>query len=191
MKSSSNFPFSLLNSPEFSFPSPQHSSNAQKSDIVTRLSRPLSLPAFLSAATWTKIHRINSTSTAILHEFYLFPSAREKSRIDQGRSNARREIKLIRGEGWKKRSVNRIRFLAAVEIRVFAELCKSTGCNHVLSSEGGMSRRVASVVTFVTRPRTRVLFVSRHVCSASIFYIPLGSELYLFARKNLATDLPK
>lgn len=136
------------------------------------------------------IQRTRRSST----NFICSPSTREKSRIDQGRSNARREIKLIRGEGWKKRSVNRI---VAGRRGLWKFACLPSSVNRPGATMfyrrrgGGVSRRVASVVTFVARPRTRVLFVSRHVCSASIFYIPLGSELYLFARKNLATDLSK
>lgn len=73
--------------------------------------------------------------------------------------------------------------------RVFAELCKSTEYNDVLSSEGGGEREgveaVGSVVTFVTRREPEFLFVSRHVCSASIFYIPLAPNfIYSFEKSR-------
>lgn len=149
-----------------------------------------------------KIHRL-SFNERLLEQFcFHFRSPRE-SKIDQGRSKRgarernRTEIKLSLGEGERvgtgKRnvgvSVNRIlsgRRGLWKFARVVACLPSSVnrpGTTMFYRRRGGRVEAVGSVVTFVTRRELQFLFVSRHVCSASIFYIPLAPNFYLFVRK--------
>lgn len=174
-----------------------------KIGFKTRNNKIISIPGFLSAGTEKFIDYHLTKGERILEQFcFHFRSPRE-SKIDQGRSKRgarernRTEIKLSLEEGERvgtgKRnvgvSVNRIlsgRRGLWKFARVVACLPSSVnrpGTTMFYRRRGGRVEAGGSVVTFVTRRELEFLFVSCHVCSASIFYIPLAPNFYLFVRK--------